>query len=56
MNNSVMQPVYRHWIGKHILAAMNMHTTIELMLETVFSTQSIKSGHKEDNWGNPDSC
>jgi hypothetical protein len=30
-----------------------MNTTIELLLETVFSTQSIQSGSKEENWGNP---
>jgi hypothetical protein len=34
-----------------------MHTTIELLLETLFSTtQSIQSGYKEDNWDGPVSC
>jgi hypothetical protein len=32
------------------------HTTIELLLETVFSTRSVQSGYKEDNWGDPVSC
>jgi hypothetical protein len=32
------------WCGKHA------STTIELLLETVFSTQSLKRGFKEDRW------
>jgi hypothetical protein len=32
---------------------MNMHTTIELLLEMVFSSLSVQNGYKEDNWGNP---
>jgi hypothetical protein len=28
-----------------------MNTTIELLLETVFSARSVKSGYKEDSWG-----
>jgi hypothetical protein len=31
--------------GKHA------STTIELLLETVFSTRSMQRGYKEDNWG-----
>jgi hypothetical protein len=31
-----MQPVYRQRIGKHVPAATNTKTTIELLLETVF--------------------
>jgi hypothetical protein len=30
---------------------MNTHATIELLLETVFSNQSVQRGYKEDNWG-----
>jgi hypothetical protein len=48
-----MQPVSRQWIGKHIPAATNMNTTIQLLLEMVFSTWSMQSGYKEDNLGNP---
>jgi hypothetical protein len=33
--------------GKHA------STTIELLLETVFSTQSVQMGYREDNWGDP---
>jgi hypothetical protein len=36
--------------GKHVAGATNTHSIIELMLETVFSTWSVQSGHKEDNW------
>jgi hypothetical protein len=28
-------------------------TTIKLLLETVFSTQSVQRGYKEDKWGEP---
>jgi hypothetical protein len=40
-------------ISKHVPAAMSTHATIELLLETVFSTGSMQRGYKEDNWGNP---
>jgi hypothetical protein len=30
-----------------------MHTTIEVLLETVFSIRSLQSGYKEDKWGDP---
>jgi hypothetical protein len=53
INNSVMQPISRQWIGKHIPVTPNTHRTIELLLETVFSTCSVHSGYKEDNWGGP---
>jgi hypothetical protein len=46
-----MQPVSGQRIGKHVPAAMNTNTTI--LLETVFSTSSVQSGYKEENWGNP---
>jgi hypothetical protein len=39
--------------GKHIPAAMNIHARSELLLEMVFSTQSVQRSYKEDNWGNP---
>jgi hypothetical protein len=51
-----MQPISRQQISKHIPAAMKTHTTIELLLETVFSTQSVQSGYTEDNWVDPFSC
>jgi hypothetical protein len=46
INNSVMQPVSRQQIGKHA------PTTTEFLLETLFSTRSVQSGYKEENWGN----
>jgi hypothetical protein len=45
-----MQPVSKQWIGKHIPAATNLHTTIQLLLETVYATWSVQSGYKEDIW------
>jgi hypothetical protein len=35
---------------------MNTHTTIVLLLETVFSTWYMQSSYNEDNWGDPVSC
>jgi hypothetical protein len=46
-NSGVMQPVSKQQISKHA------STTIELLLETLFSIWSVQSGYKEDNWGNP---
>jgi hypothetical protein len=56
INNGVMQPVSRQRIGKHVPVATNTNTTIKLLLETLFSTLSVQSGYKEDNWGDPVSC
>jgi hypothetical protein len=50
INKGVMQPSSRQRINKHIPVAMNTHT-IELLLETAFSAQSVQRGYKEDNWG-----
>jgi hypothetical protein len=33
-----------------------MNTKIGLFLETVFSTRSVQSGYKEENWSEPVSC
>jgi hypothetical protein len=33
--------------GKHA------STTTKLLLETVFTNQSVQSGYKEGNWGDP---
>jgi hypothetical protein len=30
-----------------------MHAIIGLVLETVFSTQSVQRGYNEDNWSDP---
>jgi hypothetical protein len=53
INNGVMQTVSRRRIRKHVRTATNTHSTIELLLETLFSTLSVLRGYKEDNWGNP---
>jgi hypothetical protein len=50
-----MQPVSRQWISEHVPAAANAHTTIELLLETVFSTLYMQRGYKDDNRGDPHS-
>jgi hypothetical protein len=39
-------------LGTHVPLATDTHATIEVLLETVFSTQSVQRGYKEDNWGN----
>jgi hypothetical protein len=43
----VVQPVYKQRIGEYA------STTIDLLLETVFSIRSMQSGYKEENLGNP---
>jgi hypothetical protein len=47
-----MQTISRQMVGKHVPDA----TTIELLLETIFSTWSVHSGYKEGSLGDPVSC
>jgi hypothetical protein len=51
LKNGVIQLVSRQRIGKYVPKAMNTHTTVELLLETVFFTRCVQSGYKKDNWG-----
>jgi hypothetical protein len=51
-NGSETTFVSRHRFDKHVPATTDKHATIEVLLETVFSTQSVQMGYKEDNWGN----
>jgi hypothetical protein len=53
INDGVMQPVSRQQISKYVPTATNTNTTIELLLETVFSARSVQNGYKENNWGHP---
>jgi hypothetical protein len=39
--------VSRQRLGKHIPAATDTHATVEVLLETVFCSQSMQSGYKE---------
>jgi hypothetical protein len=48
-NGSETTLVSRQWLGKHVPAATDMHATIEVLLETVFSTRPVQRGYKEDN-------
>jgi hypothetical protein len=41
-----MQSIYKQRILTHA------STAIELLLETLFSIQSMQSSYKEKNWGN----
>jgi hypothetical protein len=41
--------VSRQRLSKNIPAATDTHATIEVLLETVFSTRSVQRGYKEDN-------
>jgi hypothetical protein len=41
-----------HDLDKHFPAATDKHATIEVLLETVFSTMFVQRGYKEDSWGN----
>jgi hypothetical protein len=51
-NGSETTFISRQRLGKHVFSATDTHTTIEVLLETMFSTQSVEMGYKEDNWGN----
>jgi hypothetical protein len=45
--------VYRQRLGKHVSAATVTRATIQiLLLETVFSTRSVRRVYKEDSWQN----
>jgi hypothetical protein len=35
----------REWLSKHVPVAMDMHVTIEVVLEMVFSMWSVQSGY-----------
>jgi hypothetical protein len=50
-NGSNTTFVSRQQLGKHVPAATDTHATIEVLLETVFSTRSVQRGFKEDKWG-----
>jgi hypothetical protein len=54
-NSSERTFISRQQFCEHIPAAKNKHTTIEVLLETVFSTRSVQTGCKEDNWSNRES-
>jgi hypothetical protein len=41
--------VSRQLLGKHVPSATDTHIITEVLLETVFSTRSVKMGYKEDN-------
>jgi hypothetical protein len=56
ISNGVMQTVSRKPISKQVPMATNTNTATEWLLEMVLSTQSVKSGYKEENWGDPVSC
>jgi hypothetical protein len=42
----------RQRLGTWIPAATDTLATIEVLMETVFSTRSVQRGYKEGNWGN----
>jgi hypothetical protein len=44
--------VLRQLFGKHVPAVTDTHATIEVLLETGFSTQFVPRSYKEENWSN----
>jgi hypothetical protein len=38
-------------LGKHVPTATDTRATIEVLLETLFSTRSVPKSYKEANWG-----
>jgi hypothetical protein len=51
-NGSETTFVARQRLGKHVPAATDTHSTIEVLLETVFSTRFVLRCYKEYIWGN----
>jgi hypothetical protein len=49
VNGSETAFVLRQCLSKHLPVAMDAHATIVVLLEMVFSTQSVQRGYKEDN-------
>jgi hypothetical protein len=49
MISKYTRAVYRQQFGKQVPAAKDTHATIEVLLEMLFSTQSVQRGYKEDN-------
>jgi hypothetical protein len=43
-----VKSIARHWLSKHVLMSVNMHTTIEELLETVFSLQGAQKLYRQD--------
>jgi hypothetical protein len=41
--------VSKQRLDKHVLATTDTHAAIQALLETVFSTQSVQRGYKEEN-------
>jgi hypothetical protein len=46
-----MQPIPRQRIDKQFPLATGEHANVELLLETMFSTESVQSGYKGNIWG-----
>jgi hypothetical protein len=48
-NGSANTPVVRQWFNsRHVMAARNMHATIEELLEAVFSVRSVPKPYDDD--------
>jgi hypothetical protein len=50
-NGSEIAFVSRQRLSKHVPASKYTLTTIEVLLETMFSARPMQRGYKEDNWG-----
>jgi hypothetical protein len=48
-NTVVSRAASRQRLGKHVPATKDTHATIEVMLETVFSTRSVQMSYKKNN-------
>jgi hypothetical protein len=51
-NDSETTIISTQQLGKHVPVATDTHATIEVLLETVYSTWCVQGGYKEDNWHN----
>jgi hypothetical protein len=48
-SHEICRAVCRQRLGSRVPAAPNTHSSVEVLLETVFSTRSVHRGYK-DNW------
>jgi hypothetical protein len=49
-DRGIKTAAYKQRITKHVPATTNTQATIELLLETLFSTRSVHMGYNGDNW------
>jgi hypothetical protein len=47
MDSVACRAISRQRLGKHVPSETDKYATLEVLLETVFSTRSVQNGYKE---------